>query len=185
MQKAVYGAMSRVFAIVLAVLAVALIVAGNYAHSFITAQLAQEAISMPSEESIASLSEESQAALTPYIGQELLTGPQAKVFADNYIWEHMQNIADGRTYEDVSGEYTALSKDENADEEELATLGAQRQQLFMGDTLRGTLLSAYGWWLIGSIALYVGIGAGVAAVVLAVLGWGPLSPNKALATVKA
>ncbi|MCF2707231.1 hypothetical protein I6E29_08145 [Arcanobacterium haemolyticum] len=179
MQKAVYGALAKVFSVVLLIVGIAAIVGGNFAHNFISSQLAQEKIDMPTAESISSLPEESQKALEPFIGEQLTTGPQAKAFADNYIWEHMQNIAGGKTYEEVSGEYTKLSKDENADQETVTKLGQQRQQMFMGDTLRGTLLNAYGWWLVGSIALYVGIGAIIVAVILGILGFGVLRTKKA------
>ncbi|WP_182049819.1 hypothetical protein [Changpingibacter yushuensis] len=178
MQRIAYAAMAKVFAVVLVIVGAAAIFGGSFAHSFITDQLSQEEISMPTEDGISSLSEESQKVLTPFIGQELTTGIQAKAFADNYIYEHMQNIADGRTYEAVSGEYTKMANDPDADQDELATLAAQRQQLFMGSTLRGTLLNAYGWWLVGSIAFYVGVGAIVAGVVLGGLGWGVLRPKK-------
>lgn len=133
---------------------------------------------MPTEEAISSLPQESQDALKPYIGQQMTTGAQAKVFADNYIYEHMQGMADGKTYEEVSGEFMKLSKDKSADPEEVSALGATRQSMFMGSTLRGTLLNAYGWWTIGTIGLYAGIGAAVGGVVLAGLGWGVLRTKK-------
>lgn len=181
MSKLVYGALAKVFAVVLLLAGIGAVAGGNYAHSFITEQLSQEKISMPTAEGIADLPAESKAALEPYIGQEMTTGPQAAAFANHYIWQHMQNIADGKTYEEVSGEFMKLSKDASADKEEVDKLGQQRQTLFMGDTLRGTLLNAYGWWTVGSIALYVGIGAIVLAVVLAILGFGVLRAPKAQA----
>ena len=42
------------------------------------------------------------------------------------------------------------------------------QTLFRGETLRGLLLNAYGWWTIGTYALYAAIGlvmAGFAVMV--------------------
>lgn len=179
MQKAIYGAMSKVFAVVLVVIGAAAIVGGNFAHGFVTDQLAQEKISMPAQAGIDALEDQaSKDILSKYIGQDLTTGPQAKAFADNYILQHMMASSGGKTYEEVSGEYTKLSKDENADKDEVAKLGATRQTLFMGDTLRGMLLNAYGWWLVGSIALYVGIGAIVVGIILGILGWGVLRTKK-------
>ena len=55
-----------------------------------------------------------------------------------------------------------------------ATLGAQRQTLFMGETLRGLLLNTYAFSIFGTVALIAGIVALVAAVVLlglAVVGY--------------
>lgn len=177
MSKQVYGALAKVFAVVLVVVGAAAVFGGNFAHGFITDQLTQEKISMPSEEGIANLPQDSQDALRPYVGQELTTGPQAKVFADNYIWEHMQSMAGGKTYEEVSGEYMA-ARAQDPESDETKSLYDTRMTMFMGDTLRGTLLNAYGWWTVGSVALYVGIGAIVAGVVLAVLGWGVLRTRK-------
>lgn len=179
MQKVIYGALAKVFAVVLVLVGAGALIGGNFAHSFITGQLGQEKISMPSQEGIDALSDtESQEILSKWIDQPLTTGPQAKAFADNYIYQHMMAASDGRTYEEVSGEYTKLSKDENADADEVASLGQLRQTLFMGDTLRGMLLNAYGWWLIGSIAIYVGVGAIIGGVILAVLGWGVFRTKK-------
>lgn len=45
--------------------------------------------------------------------------------------------------------------------------------LLDGNTLRGTLLNVYGWGLVGQIALYVGIGAIVVGVLLAIWGFVP------------
>jgi hypothetical protein len=180
MQKAVYGALSKVFAIVLVIIGIAAIVGGNYAHSFVTDQLSQEKISMPDQDSIDALdNDEAAAALTPYIGQQMTTGPQAEAFADHYIHEHMMAASGGKTYEEVSAEYIALSKDANADPNEVQKAADLRQTMFMGDSLRGMLLNAYGWWLIGTIAIYVGIGAIVVGVILGILGWGPLRTKKA------
>ena len=179
MNKAVYGVLSRVFAIVLIAVGAVAIFAGNFAHGFVTDQLSQERIAMPGEAGIDALSDtKSQEILRQWIDEPLTTGPQARAFADNYIYQHMQASSEGRTYEEVSGEYTKMSKDENADPDELAKLGQLRQTLFMGSSLRGMLLNAYGWWLVGSIGIYVGIGAIAGGVVLAGLGWGPLRTKK-------
>lgn len=91
----------------------------------------------------------------------------------------------------------------NASEEEIAKLAAKeikdpttkyesaakaaeiedlRQGTFLdGNTLRGMLLNAYGWGLVGTIALWVGIGALIAGILLAV--WGFI-PAKKTATAK-
>ncbi len=186
MQKIVYGAMARVFAVVLLLVGIAAIVGGNFAHGFVTDQLSQEKIEMPTEDGIGALeSKESQDKLTPWIGEQLSTGPQAEAFANDYIWAHMMSSSGGKTYEEVSGEYTgaqrSMDPEEFAASEEMQALGQLRQTLFMGDTLRGMLLNAYGWWLVGSIAIWVGGGAIVVALVLGVLGFGPLRAKKVAA----
>lgn len=82
MAKQIYGAMSRVFSMVLAIVGAVLIYAGSFAHGFVTDQLTQKKITMPSSQAITSLkSQESQDALKPYEGQPMTTGPQAKAYA--------------------------------------------------------------------------------------------------------
>lgn len=175
----VYRGIAQVFAVVLLFIGGGAVYGGLFAHSFITDQLNQERISMPTEEGIASLPEESQDALRPYIGTMLDSGPKAQAFADHYIYEHLQQVADGATYEEISGKYMKLSKDPSADKAEVETLGQQRQTLFMGDTLRGTLLNAYGWWTVGTVTLALGIAALVGAIILALAGWVLLRPKSA------
>lgn len=183
MQKIVYGVLARVFAVVLLLVGIGAIVGGNYAHSFVTAQLSQEKIGMPTEDGINALeSKDSQEKLRPWIGEQLTTGPQAEAFANDYIWAHMMASSGGKTYEEISGEYTAAQRtmepEEFAASEEMQELGQLRQTLFMGDTLRGMLLNAYGWWLVGTIAIWIGGAAIVAALILGVLGFGPLRSKK-------
>jgi hypothetical protein len=89
------------------------------------------------------------ANLKQYAGEQVDTAKEAKVFADDYIGLHLKGIAAGQTYSEVSG---AFMKDPTN-----AKLAQQRQTLFMGETLRGMLLSAWGWGTIGTIATIAGI----------------------------
>jgi hypothetical protein len=150
-----------------------LLVAGGlltWAHVFIGDQvhdqLAQQGITMPAKASLETKAQHD--ALDKYAGQELLTGPQAKAFADNYILVHMNAASGNRTYEEVSGEFIAMSDEQKASAEgqELAQL---RQTLFMGNTLRGLLLYAYAFATMGTIALYAAIASFVGAGLLLVL----------------
>ena len=50
MQKIVYGVLARVFAVVLLLVGIGAIVGGNFAHSYVSDQLSQEKIEMPSED---------------------------------------------------------------------------------------------------------------------------------------
>ena len=43
-------------------------------------------------------------------------------------------------------------------QEQLAAVSAERDTIFKGETLRAILLNAYGWWTVGQITLYAGIG---------------------------
>ncbi|WP_028650878.1 hypothetical protein [Nocardioides halotolerans] len=135
-------------------------------------QLVMQDITMPTAEAVAELPQADQKALEPYFGSQLDTGAEAKAFADHYILVHMNAASDGRTYEEVSGEFLQLSPEEKATEDGQA-LGQLRQTLFMGNTLRGLLLYGYAFATIGTItgiAAYVSFGAAAVLLVLVLLG---------------
>jgi ABC-type multidrug transport system fused ATPase/permease subunit len=159
-------------------LAAVLLLAGGllaFASSFVSGQVADQLsaqkITMPVEAAFKSLPQADQDALRPFAGQPLTTGAQAKAFADHYIQAHMNAAGGGRTYEEVSGEYIALSKDTAADPAKVKELGDLRQTLFMGNTLRSMLLTAYAFGTMGTVALIAAVVSFVGAVVLAVLAF--------------
>jgi len=136
-------------------------------------QLVMQDITMPEGEALSGLPKADAKALEEYAGSRLDTGPEAKAFADHYILVHMNASSDGRTYEEVSGEFIQLSDEEKASDEGQA-LGQLRQSLFMGNTLRGLLLYGYAFATIGTIAgiaAIVSFGAGVLLLVLVALGF--------------
>jgi hypothetical protein len=155
-------------------LAAVLIIAGGlltWASSFVGDQvhnqLAMQNITMPLKADLETKAQ--HAALDKYAGQKLTTGPQAKAYADSYILVHMNAASGGKTYEQVSGEYIALSDAAKAspDGQKMAGL---RQTLFMGNTLRGLLLYGYAFATIGTIAGYAAIVSFVGAALLLILG---------------
>lgn len=141
--------------------------ASNFVNQNVTSQLKSQRIEMPSGAAIA------DPAVKPYLeqyaGQPLTTGAQAKAFADHYILVHMNKAANGKTYEEVSGEFMAMAKNPNADQAQLKALGDLRQTLFMGNTLRGLLLNAYAFSTMGTIALYGAIASFIGAAVMLLL----------------
>ena len=156
-------------------LAVVLLVAGGlltWANQFVNDQvedqLRMQDITMPEGEALESLPAVDREALEEYAGEQLTTGDQARAFADHYILVHMNASSDGRTYEEVSGEFVQMSPEEQASPEgqELAQL---RQTLFMGNTLRGLLLNAYAFSTMGEIAGYAAIASVAGATLLLVL----------------
>jgi hypothetical protein len=160
-------------------LAAVLLTAGGlltWANAFIGDQvhdqLVMQDITMPAGEAIADLPAADRKALEPYAGSKLDTGDEAKAFADHYILVHMNASSDGRTYEEVSGEFIQLSDADKASPEGQA-LGQLRQALFMGNTLRGLLLYGYAFATIGTIAGIAAIVSfGAAAVLLVLVGLG-------------
>jgi hypothetical protein len=164
-------------------LAVVLLVAGGllvWANMFIGNevhdQLAAQKITMPTDQTgLADLPDEDKAELEPYAAEQMTTGEQAKAYADHYIAVHLDAVADGKTYSEVSGQYIAQCSDpEAAKSADCLELSAQKATLFQGETLRGLLLYGYAFATMGTIAGYAAIAAFVGAVlflVLAVLGF--------------
>src|SRR5512132_2170655 len=72
--------------------------ASNFVNDNVRSQLADQKITMPSGKSI------EDPAIKPYLsqyaGQQMLTGEQAKAYADHYILVHMNKSSNGRTYEE-------------------------------------------------------------------------------------
>jgi hypothetical protein len=126
---------------------------------------------MPTDETgLADLPDQDKAALEPYAGQQMSTGSQARAYADHYIAVHLSEVADGKTYSEVSGAYLASCSDPKAAESaNCQTLAGQKTTLFQGETLRGLLLYGYAFATMGTVALYGAIVAFVAAVALLVL----------------
>lgn len=127
----------------------------NFAKTMIHDQLSEQKIVIGDKESLEKAGEKGE--ILKYAGQTVDTGTEARIYSD-YIKGHLQKVAGGKTYSEVSAEYQKDTKN--------ATLSGQRQTLFMGETLRGLLLNAYGWGIVGTIAFYAGIAIFIAAILL-------------------
>ena len=109
-------------------------------------------------------------------GNQVTDGNQARIYANDFINVHLKGVANGQTYSQVSGAASVLGakiaatpKDDpnyTSLQTQLATLNAQKQTLFMGETLRSNLLNAYGWWTIGTYTVYAGSALMLAALVV-------------------
>jgi hypothetical protein len=152
------------------VLAVVLAVAGGlllWGHNFVSdqvhTQLAAQKIYFPpaSSGAIKALPAADAQAMTAYAGQQMTTGAQAQTYADHFIAVHLREIGGGQTYAQLAEKSLAQPKN--------AALAAQVQTIFRGETLRGLLLNAYGFWQMGQIMLIGAIVAFSAAAVLLVM----------------
>ncbi len=138
----------------------------NFIHSQVHDQLAEQKITFPEagSKSLDALPAADKEAVSKYAGQKLLTGAQAKVFADNYIAAHLDK--QGMTYSEAS---TAART--NPDD---PALKGQVETLFKGETLRGLLLNAYAFDTMAVVAKYASVlslAGGLLLVVLALLGF--------------
>ncbi|HEV7679813.1 MAG TPA: hypothetical protein VGQ42_14720 [Candidatus Dormibacteraeota bacterium] len=144
--------------------------ANSFSHNMVGDELAAQNISVPAVGSpgfdAKTLGDTQYADLSQYAGQAVTTGPQAQAYANDYINVHLQKVAAGQTYSQVSGKLVAEQAKPTPDAKVVATLSGQRTTLFMGETLRGLLLNAYGWWQVGQYALYAAIGLLIAAIVV-------------------
>jgi len=96
------------------------------------------------------------AAQAGYGGQSVTTGAQAKAFSD-MIETHIKEATGGQTYSQVSGAYLAASADKTTPAATLTKLAGLRQTAFMGESLRGSLLSAYQAWQVTYLVIGLGI----------------------------
>lgn len=138
---------------------------GYFGYHFATSQvkneLSEQKIFFPPKGSPA-LDPKEFPDLQKYAGQQVDNGPKAKAYANGFIGRHLEKIAGGKTYAEISSE---AMKDPTNQE-----LQQKKATLFQGETLRGLLLGdGYAYWTFGMISLYAAIAAFVGAVVMAVL----------------
>jgi len=153
----------------LLVLAGLLLVAGlvltanaNFANNYVTDQLSQQNITFKSADTLTD--EEKKAdCLVTYAGQQLTTGKQAECYANNFIGLHLKSTANGQTYAELGAPQSQLrtqvadAQKNNAPnladlQQQLADVTSQRETVFKGETLRGLLLTSYGFSEFGNKA---------------------------------
>jgi len=150
------------------VIAAVLLAAGGlllWGHSFVdnqvSSQLSAQKIVFPTRANpeFKALPAADAAAMGQYAGQQMTTGAQAKVYADNFIAFHLSKM--GGTYSQLSAQ--AIAQPTNT------KLAALVNTVFKGTTLRSMLLSAYAFWQMGVIALWGAIVSFIGAGILLIL----------------
>ena len=114
--------------------------------------------------------------ITQYAGMQVDNGDKAKAYANDFIGVHLQGVAGGKTYSQVSSAASALNAQiattpktdpgYAALQTQAATLTGQKATLFNGEMLRGTLLNSWGWWTVGVYTTYAAMGLLLAALVV-------------------
>ena len=156
----------------------------NFSDDYVTDQLRAQKITFKAADKLTD-EEKKAACLVEYAGQELSTGKQAECYANEFIGLHVKTSAGGKTYAQLgdvqSGLRTQIADAQKtgaanlADlQKQLADVTSQRETVFKGETLRGILLTSYGFSELGNKA-----GQGATAVfagaallfVLSVLGF--------------
>ncbi len=153
---------------------IALVVAGGlltWGHSFVTSnvhdQLAQQQIYFPPKAAFAhpkagtEITPSMIPSVSQFAGKQLLTGEQAKVYANDFMAVHLSEMPYGGVYSKVSAAHLANPKN--------TQLADVRQTVFMGTTLRGLLLEAYAFSTIGTVMLWGAIASFALAAFMSVL----------------
>lgn len=154
----------------------------SFARDYVHDQLGQQKITFSTVDRLTD-DEKKVACLTNNAGKDLLTGKQAECYANAYIGDHLKGVNEGKTYSQTSGEARAartaakeaLAKSPTdpaalALDAKATDLEGKVQTLFRGETLRGLLLTSFGFSIFGERADTAGTLAFAAAVVLLLAG---------------
>ncbi len=159
------------------VLTVVLVVAGslllwghNFTQSNVRSQLAQQQVFFPTAAQLAhpnggEITVAMQKTLGPYAGQQVLTGAQAKAYADDFIAVHLSKMP----YHGVYSQVSAAAKAAPKGSPQATQLSALESTVFQGTTLRGLLLEAYAFGTFATIALVAAICSFALAGVMLIL----------------
>ncbi len=134
-----------------------LIWGSNFASNMVHDQLVAQHIVFPPK-GTAALDPKEFPGLQRYAGQSVDNGPKAKAYANQFIAVHLKGIGGGKTYSELSAQSLQHPND--------TKLAGTVQTMFRGETLRGLLLYAWGWSVVGLIAYWVGIASLLGAVAI-------------------
>jgi len=146
-------------------LVMGVVLTGNasFAKDYTESQLAAQQIRFKAADKLTDAEKAGAPCAIGYAGQALKTGKQAECYS-KYIGVHVASTAEGRTYatqgDFVSGlkaELAAAQKANPQDPAKIADLNskitagtAARETLFKGETLKGLLLTSYGFSVFGT-----------------------------------
>ena len=144
---------------------------GGFASENVRTQLANQNIAFPIE---AGLPANTKDQLLKWAGMQVVSGEMARDYSDLFILEHMNASATAvmgkpATYSEVSSAYITAQRSSGTDPKQLQKLSDLRDSLFMGNTLRGMLLQAYAFGMMGVIAGYAAIASLVGGFVFLLL----------------
>jgi hypothetical protein len=155
-----------------------------YVHNTVQSQLAAQQITFPPASAFAhpkvggEITPSMIPSVSQYAGQQLLTGQQAEAYADNFIAVHIQNIAGGKTYSQLSTE--------SREQPNNTKLAGQVATVFKGESLRSMLLNAYGWWKVSQITFIISLamfGLGALSLLAGVFGFAQVRRERPGATM--
>jgi hypothetical protein len=166
----IFSAGAVVLAGLLLILGLVLQNQANFAKDYVHNQLEAQKITFTPAKFLAA--DENDPCLKANAGKPLVTGKQAECYANHYIAVHLSEVNNGKTYSETSNDQRAAAAAAKADptNTQLATaastLDGQVQTLFRGETLRGLLLTSYGFSIFGERAQQAAYVAYAVALVL-------------------
>ncbi len=157
-----FSAGGVVFAGLLLVMGLVLTSNASFANNYVTNQLAAQNIMFKTADTLTAEEKKSD-CLVRYAGQQLTTGKQAECYANEFIGLHLKSTADGKTYAELGGVQSKLrtqvaEAQKNNDpaladlQKQLTAVTADRETVFKGETLRGLLLTSFGFSEFGTKA---------------------------------
>jgi hypothetical protein len=178
----VFACGGLLLALLLLVLGLVLKNQANFAKDYVKNQLTEQRITFTP---VAGLSDTEKAAtcLVKNAGKPLASGKQAECYANEYIAGHLKEINEGKTYSETSTQSRAKRAEADAAlkanpddpaakalDAEAKALSGKTDTLFKGETLRGLLLTSYGFSIFGDRADLAGTICILAALVLMLAG---------------
>ena len=167
-------------AALLLVLGVVMTSNANFSKNYVRDQLAQQNISFKAVDELTD-EEKAKPCVVANAGKALTTGKQAECYANDFIGVHLEGTADGMTYAEIGvpqGEArtklaAAQASGDTAAAAELqkqvTDLTTKRETLFKGETLRGLLLTSFGFSVLGEKAAQAATVAYLGAALLTLL----------------
>jgi hypothetical protein len=144
-------------ALLLAVAGLVLTTNANFANTYVKDQLSQQKITFKPAAALTDEERKSE-CLVQNAGKALTTGKQAECYANDFIGLHVKTATQNRTYAELGVPQTALrtqitdAKKVNPNDpaieglqKQLDEISATRETAFKGETLRGLLLTSFGF----------------------------------------
>lgn len=168
-------------AALLLIIGVVLTSNADFAKDYVSDQLSEQKIAFKPTEKLTDDEKQSD-CLVKYAGQSVTTGKQAECYANELIGLHLESIAnaDGMTYAELGDVQTDLRTRITAAQgsndpalaglqKQLADVTTARETVFKGETLRGLLLTSYGFSVFGVKGAQVATVAYLVAALLTLL----------------
>ncbi|MHB1089825.1 MAG: hypothetical protein ACYC0U_01925 [Ilumatobacteraceae bacterium] len=176
----IFSAGALAVAILLVLLGFVFKTNADFADSYVSDQLSEQKINFTPAEFLSD-EEKQSACLVNYAGTSLDSGKKAECYANEYIGLHLKNIAGGETYATLGAVQTkaknayadavkANATNVDALKADMDKVTGQRDTMFKGETLRGLLLTSYGFSIFGEKAALAAFLAFIGAAILALAG---------------